>query len=242
MKALLEIQSKLKAPKSQFNSFGKYKYRNCEDILEAVKPLLKEHGLTLTINDEIVMIGTRYYVRAGVTIADGKETVSLSAYAREEESKKGMDGAQVTGAASSYARKYALNGLFLIDDTKDSDTTNTGKEEHLAEHESATKPPQHSHTNPGVMAPKDGGVKTATGLIMDKREKNKGGYCGYAIEGYLKEIGKPIYFATKDEIIMETLDERRADSKPVSIEYTETQNGDFVNYNIVGLVAVEIPF
>lgn len=121
---LIEIQSELKAPKGQYNAFGKYNYRNCEDILEAVKPLLKQHGLTIVIGDEIVNIGNRFYVKATVTISDGESSISTSAFAREEESKKGMDGSQVTGASSSYARKYALNGLFAIDDTKDSDTTN----------------------------------------------------------------------------------------------------------------------
>lgn len=123
MKELIIIQSRLKAPKSQYNSFGKYKYRNCEDILEAVKPLLKEQECTLTISDEIVMIGTRYYIKATATIknSNGEQEISV-AYAREEESKKGMDSSQVTGAASSYARKYALNGIFCIDDTKDSDS------------------------------------------------------------------------------------------------------------------------
>lgn len=125
MTQLTKIQKTLKAPKSQFNAFGKYNYRNCEDILEALKPLLD--GCTLTISDEIVMIGNRFYVKATATLTEDKDIanhITVSAYAREEESKKGMDGAQVTGAASSYARKYALNGLFLIDDTKDADTTN----------------------------------------------------------------------------------------------------------------------
>lgn len=127
MKALLHIQSNLKAPKGQFNDFGKYKYRSCEDILEAVKPLLAEADAILTISDELVQIGERYYVKAIATLTCGEESQSVTAYAREEESKKGMDGSQVTGAASSYARKYALNGLFCIDDTKDSDATNDGK-------------------------------------------------------------------------------------------------------------------
>lgn len=131
---LLKIQSELKAPKSQYNSFGKYKYRNAEDILEAVKPLCKSVGAFLVISDEIVNIGNRYYVKATARLCDtqvtnGKmEYIDICAYAREEEDKKGMDGSQVTGASSSYARKYALNGLFAIDDTKDSDTTNNGKE------------------------------------------------------------------------------------------------------------------
>lgn len=123
MKELNTIQSLLKAPKEQYNKFGNYKYRNCEDILEAVKPLLFSQSCTLTISDEIVMIGTRYYVRATATIKNANgETETTTAYAREDESKKGMDASQITGSTSSYARKYALNGLFCIDDTKDSDS------------------------------------------------------------------------------------------------------------------------
>lgn len=119
---LMHIQSKLKAPKGNYNSFGKYKYRSCEDILEAVKPLLAEEGLTLILSDEIEEIGGRYYVRATASLYDEKLLITASAYAREEDTKKGMDASQITGTASSYARKYALNGLFLIDDTKDADT------------------------------------------------------------------------------------------------------------------------
>lgn len=127
---LAAVQAALKAPKSQRNNFGNYNYRSCEDILEAVKPLLVKQGLALTISDEITAVGERIYVKATATLFDGQETMTVSAYAREEESKKGMDASQVTGAASSYARKYALNGLFCIDDTKDADATNThGKEE-----------------------------------------------------------------------------------------------------------------
>lgn len=128
-KTLLErlsaVQTALKAPKGQRNTFGNYNYRNCEDILEAVKPLLAENSLTLTISDELVNIGERYYIKATASVftSAGGELGSYG-YAREEETKKGMDGSQITGAASSYARKYALNGLFLIDDTKDSDATN----------------------------------------------------------------------------------------------------------------------
>ena len=124
---LIAIQSELKAPKSQYNNFGKYAYRNCEDILEALKPLLKEHKSTVYISDEIVTVLERFYAKATVTFIDAEtgESITNTAYAREEESKKGMDGSQVTGASSSYARKYALNGMFAIDDTKDSDFTNT---------------------------------------------------------------------------------------------------------------------
>lgn len=120
---LIEVQNKLKAPKSQFNSFGKYSYRNAEDILEAVKPILKEFKAVVFIKDDIDLIGDRYYVRAIAKFVDIETGVGIevAAYARESEEKKGMDSAQVTGATSSYARKYALNGLFLIDDTKDND-------------------------------------------------------------------------------------------------------------------------
>lgn len=127
---LLYIQANLKAPKGQYNSFGKYNYRACEDILEAVKPLLVEVKATLIIGDEIVVIGDRYYIKATAELIDteSQEIIKNTGYAREEESKKGMDASQVTGSASSYARKYALNGLFAIDDTKDSDYTNKGAE------------------------------------------------------------------------------------------------------------------
>ncbi len=118
------VQSKLKCQKSQYNSFGKYHYRSCEDILEAVKPLCIENGLTLTLSDKPVMIGNRFYIEATAKVTDVSEillTIVTTAYAREDETKKGMDGSQITGTASSYARKYALNGLFCIDDTKDDD-------------------------------------------------------------------------------------------------------------------------
>ena len=123
VKNLVNIQSELKAPKSNFNSFGKYRYRSAEDILTAVKPILAKYGCQLTISDDIVFIGSRFYIKATVTITDADGNAeTVSAFAREDESKKGMDGSQITGTASSYARKYALNGMFLIDDTKDADT------------------------------------------------------------------------------------------------------------------------
>lgn len=121
MKALIDIQQKLKAPKGRENTFGGYQYRNAEDILREAKPLLAEAGCTLTISDEIVAVLDRIYVKATVTLSDGKVSISTSAFAREALIKKGMDDSQITGAASSYARKYALNGLFAIDDTKDAD-------------------------------------------------------------------------------------------------------------------------
>lgn len=125
---LAAVQAELKAPKSQYNAFGKYKYRNCEDIIEAAKPLLKKNGLLLTMSDDIKQIGDRFYVQAIATVYEVETggSFAVSAFSREEAEKKGMDGSQVTGASSSYARKYALNGLFAIDDTKDSDTTNQG--------------------------------------------------------------------------------------------------------------------
>lgn len=130
---LAKVQQALKAPKNQRNNFGNYNYRSCEDILEAVKPLLIANDLALTISDEMVEVGGRIYVKATAILyaTDGNPTgayiqnITVSAFAREEETKKGMDAAQITGSASSYARKYALNGLFCIDDTKDADALNT---------------------------------------------------------------------------------------------------------------------
>lgn len=128
MKELIAIQSELKVPKSQFNKFGGYKYRKAEDILEAVKPLLAKQKCTLIITDDVILIGNRIYVKATATIKNEKgECETTTGWAREEETKKGMDGSQITGASSSYARKYALNGLFAIDDNADSDTTNDGQ-------------------------------------------------------------------------------------------------------------------
>lgn len=119
---LIKVQSTLNAPKGQRNNFGNYNYRSCEDIMGAVKPLLAEHGLVQFVSDEIEQIGDRFYVKATVTVTDGNTSHSVSAYARESLSKKGMDDAQVTGSTSSYARKYALNGMYNIDDNKDADT------------------------------------------------------------------------------------------------------------------------
>ncbi len=141
MNRLINIQNELKVPKNQYNSFGNYNFRSCEDILEAVKPLLKAAKLSLIISDEIINVGARFYVKATVKLIDenGKELISTSAVAREEENKKGMDASQITGSTSSYARKYALNGLFAIDDNKDADTTNT--------HNKTTKQPTTKATD-----------------------------------------------------------------------------------------------
>lgn len=119
---VVAVQSELKAPKGQYNSFGKYNYRSCEDILEGVKPLLNKYGLYLKISDAVELIGDRYYIKATATLSDADNCISTSAYAREPLEKKGADASQVTGATSSYARKYALNGLLCIDDTKDADS------------------------------------------------------------------------------------------------------------------------
>ena len=122
LEKLIKIQVELKAPKNQFNSFGKYKYRNCEDILEAAKPLCAKYGVLLLISDSVEQVGDRVYVKATATITDGTASMQVSASARESLSRKGMDESQITGTASSYARKYCLGGLFLIDDTKDADS------------------------------------------------------------------------------------------------------------------------
>lgn len=120
-KLIAEVQSEIKAPKNLYNDFGKYAYRSAEAILEVAKPILHNHGLILTISDDIVMLGDRFYIKAVATLSDGENTITTTAFARECNEKKGMDEAQITGSASSYARKYALNGLFCLDDNKDPD-------------------------------------------------------------------------------------------------------------------------
>lgn len=155
MKELIAIQSELKAPKSQFNKFGGYKYRKAEDILEAVKPLLNKQKCTLTITDDIVMVGNRIYVKATANIKNEKgECETTTGWAREEETKKGMDGSQITGASSSYARKYALNGLFAIDDNADSDTTNDGQHQE-AQQQTQTQQPAAQQTASSQYHPSD---------------------------------------------------------------------------------------
>lgn len=126
-KKLMAVQQELKAPKSQYNEFNKFNYRNAEDILEAVKPILAAQGLTLVLSDEMQYIGQRYYIKATATLSDGEDEITATAYAREDESRAGMSESQVTGCSSSYARKYCLNGLFCIDDGKDSDSFNNKK-------------------------------------------------------------------------------------------------------------------
>ncbi|EAR1629016.1 ERF family protein [Salmonella enterica subsp. diarizonae] len=143
---LINIQSSLNAPKNQYNSFGKYHYRSCEDIMAALKPLLKQEGVLQYITDEVVLIGNRFYVKSTVTLTDGESSISNAAFAREEETKKGADGSQITGSASSYARKYALNGMYNIDDAKDADT-----DEHKQQQNAA--PAKQTKSSPSSPAP-----------------------------------------------------------------------------------------
>lgn len=160
-KKLMAVQSELKAPKGQYNKFGGYSYRSCEDILEAVKPLLNQHGLVLTIADEIKTVGDRFYVQAEARLidADNGDEIKTSAYAREALARKGMDDSQVTGSASSYARKYALNGLFCIDDNKDADTwNNTPQSRYNARNDS----PKGNYTKTGVQAEKNASSSSQT--------------------------------------------------------------------------------
>jgi hypothetical protein len=161
MENLIKIQSELKAPKSQFNSFGKYKYRNQEDVLEAVKPLLSKYGCTLTISDKISEVNGLVYVEATATFKSGEEQLSVSAQAGIDPNRKGMDIAQSFGSSSSYARKYALNGLFLIDDTKDADSTNThGKDDSFA-----NKPLTATKNIPSLPVSVDASKAKALGLL-----------------------------------------------------------------------------
>jgi hypothetical protein len=134
LKKLFEIQQELKVPKNQRNTFGNYNFRNCEDIMEASKPICKKYNCLLTCSDEVIYVGERYYIRATATLfdLDSNESISTNAEAREEETKKGMDASQITGASSSYARKYALNGLLQLDDNKDADTTEYQKQNNVA--------------------------------------------------------------------------------------------------------------
>lgn len=163
---LLAVQIGLKAPKGQTNDFGKYNYRSCEDIMEAVKPLLAEQGLVLTISDELVCVGDRYYIKTEARLRmNGDAKISSYGYAREDKEKKGMSEAQITGSTSSYARKYALNGLFLIDDTKDADT-NEHKEAADNKHEEGK--PEFTGWKSGVWV-----VKTKQSLLDMKNVDGK---------------------------------------------------------------------
>lgn len=171
-----DIQARLKAPKGQFNSFGKYYYRSCEDIVEAVKPLLKEYGYYLNMSDDIVECGGRVYVRATAAVMDGSAVVqSSTALARESETKKGMDDSQITGTASSYARKYALNGLFAIDDTKDADSNEHHGAQKIQALVANEKPWYNEFdAQSGMMLQKiKSGEQTAAGIIQALEKKFK---------------------------------------------------------------------
>lgn len=188
---LRNAQVELKAPKNQYNSFGKYKYRNAEDIMEAVKPINQKHGLTLTISDEIAAVGNRVYVKATATLTDGTDIIVNCAYAREEESKKGMDGSQVTGASSSYARKYALNGLYLIDDTKDADTDEQrneqearSKKQNVSKQQNLTQEPNEQERIQSVR----NSIAKLTKLLIDEY-----GGSSDQVQKYIEKVtGKPI--------------------------------------------------
>lgn len=179
---LLNIQAELKVPKNQYNSFGKYNYRSCEDILEGLKPLLTKYKATLIIDDEIVQIGNRYYVKATATLIDiegeGRERISSTAFAREDEKKTGMDLSQLTGSTSSYARKYALNGLFAIDDTKDSDATN----KHNTEQVSRPKADEDKQAIVDNSLATDRQIKAIYAIAKNK------GYTEESLKNYTKSI------------------------------------------------------
>lgn len=194
---LLNVQARLKVPKSQYNSFGKYSYRSCEDILEAVKPLLIENGLLLFLNDSIEKVEDRYYVKATATVTNGSESTSVSAYAREPDDKKGSDASQVTGACSSYARKYALNALFLIDDTKDADATNDhGKARKAGSPGGSRKPVAASAPGPVASVP-PGRERLSEGQVSEMRSLLKetaatlGVSASVAMTRVLEETGVP---------------------------------------------------
>lgn len=221
---LVNIQQNLKAPKNQFNSFGKYHYRSCEDILEAVKPLL--NGAILTITDDIVLIGDRYYVKAHVALidSDGESIVSATAFAREEQDKKGMDGSQITGAASSYARKYALNGLFLIDDTKDADTQNNTKK-------GDQEPPKDAEKKSTPLPSGNQTIITSVLNVEAKKGEKKDGTT-YTIYGIKGEDGS--LYRTFSESYADIANTAKTSGDKVQIAY---QVGKYGN-NIVG-IAIE---
>ena len=208
---LLSIQTELKAPKSQYNSFGKYNYRNCEDILEAVKPLCAKYKAVSVMGDEVIQIGERYYIKSTARLIDleSEGVVENTAYAREEAEKKGMDGSQVTGA-SSYARKYALNGLFAIDDTKDSDTTNNGQ----TTPKEATKAKQTAKTEEWKLTKSE--LVTKFGDVVSNAEK--------CIEYYEKSLGDIPYSEWDEETckaIRKDLEKKRQQKKKKEQKETE---------------------
>lgn len=189
---LIEVQEELKAPKGQYNSFGKYYFRSTEDIVEALKPLLIKRGLLLLMYDEIELIGSRIYVVSTADLTDGAANIKVSARARESETKKGMDDSQITGTASSYARKYALNGMFLIDDSKDADTPEYSGQ--MNNQQQSKQPKQ-----PGVTLD---AVKTA---LNDLVKKTNGDYT--KISAYLlKQVGADNFNALSGQQLFEAKD------------------------------------
>ena len=189
---LSKVQSTLKAPKNQYNAFGKYKYRNCEDILEAVKPLLAEVKAVVVIGDKLELIGSRFYVKATARFIDCEtdNEITNTAYAREEDTKKGMDGSQITGASSSYARKYALNGLFCIDDTKDSDTTNGMPDQQGNQNRQQSNQQNNQQHDPRDMQP----ANTAPQLMTEQHYNILIRACGNAqMDGNAEEFWKERY-------------------------------------------------
>lgn len=214
LERLSKVQSELKAPKDQQNKFGGYNYRSCEDILEAVKPLLVENDLVLMLSDELVQVGERYYIKATASlniVEDNGTWHDVTAYAREEETKKGMDGSQITGAASSYARKYALNGLFLIDDTEDADATNDNGKAGMGATKPYTPKPRLTAPEPSTDAPDE------RHLDQDLVRKLKTGLLACRLTAdtdrtafYLSTIGKPTAETNADlTTLIEALDQRR---------------------------------
>ena len=195
---LLEAQSRLKAPKNQYNPFGKYNYRNCEDILEAAKPICKELKAVVFLTDKIVMIGERYYVEATAKFIDVESTdeIIVTASAREEENRKGMDGSQITGASSSYARKYALNGLFDIDDTKDNDDINDGQ---------GNKKPETNNGKNNNQKSKKQDVFTEINNAITVYSKQSGLATKAIVEHIEKQIGKKLDKSLSEKILNDVL-------------------------------------
>jgi len=228
---LLLIQAELKAPKDLVNKFANYNYRSCESILEALKPLLVKHECTLTLSDEVVAIGNRIYVKATATLLGDGATWSITAFAREEEIKKGMDSSQITGAASSYARKYALNGLFLIDDNKDSDHTNDGAEVAKTAVNSPTRPATAAVASMSPSGPNP--VKTVIGTITDHSEN--GEWHKFTIDG--------IEVSTKTPMDVETLAGYDSAQDKIAVEYSEVVKGRFTNRYVKSIAIVNsVPF
>jgi len=226
---LLLIQSELKAPKDLVNKFANYNYRSCESILEALKPLLLKHGCLLTLTDEVLAIGNRIYVKASAGLCDVGSNASwiVTAFAREEEVKKGMDSSQITGAASSYARKYALNGLFLIDDNKDSDHTNDGTE---APKQAVNSPKTASHPTPATMSPSGPNpVKSVIGTIEAHSEN--GEWHKYTI--------KDVEISTKNPMDIEAMSAYHEDNSTIAVEYSEVVKGRFTNRYLKSISLVE---